>query len=362
MSFKVLLESKTPAAVPTGTISYPLAGLPDVCQGGIAFCDKIRLVTDITDFDNAGGDSTSDLLWDMFTVTMSDGTESWGPTELRGTLIEQSRYLATGLTIPYQGNTNGDATVSAGTNATRRFCVEYDLSSFGGIKGDYSPANVVLKNGSVKVTLTNPTNATNIVQSVSLYALGHGEEVARAVPRIQTTQMILPSLTYNIDQAGAFLQHFLQNAATFVAADITVAQVKVGGLPVLADVNPFALVSDLYDLNGGSNATAKTQNTFMDVIGGSFPRGLPLFGGPGRKLSLLPIGRGIQVNLTGGETASNLTAVTTHVRYMDTQEANRQFALQGAPPVTGPDDVSVRTADGGGVSSRLQGYISMKRG
>lgn len=359
--FKTLLESKTPAATPTGTLSYPLTGLPDVCQGGIAFLDKIRLVTIITDFDNAGGDSTSDLLWDMFTVTMSDGTEPWGPVELRGTLIEQSRYLATGETIPYQGNTGGDATVSAGTNATRAFCVEYDLSAYGGVSGDYSPANVVLKNGSVKVTLTNPTNATNIVQSVSLYAIGHGEEVARAVPRIQTTQMVLPSMTYNIDQAGAFLQHLLQNAATFVAADVSVAQVKVGGLPVLADVDPFHLVSDLRNLNGGSTATAKTQNTFMDIIGGSFPRGLALFGAPKRKLSGLPIGRGINVNLTGTETASNMTALTTHVRFMDATEMNRQFALQGAEPASGVDDVSVKTADGGGISSRLQGYVSIKR-
>jgi len=359
--FKVTLESKTPGAVPSGTLSYPLAGLPDVCQGGIAFTDKFRVLADITDLDNAGGDVTSDTLYDMFTVTLSDGTEPWGPVELRGTLIEQSRYLATGETIPYQGNTGGDATVSAGTNATRRFCVEYDFSAYGGQPGDYSPANVVLKNGNVKLTLTNPTNATNIVQSVSLVAFGHGEEVARAVPRIQTTAMILPSLTYNVDQAGAFLQHFLQNLATFVAADVTLAQVKVGGLPVLADINPFANIVDLRNLNGGSNATAKTQNTFMDVIGGSFPRGLPLFGAPRKKLSGLPIGRGINVNLTGGETPSNLIATTTHVRFMDATEMNRQFALQGAAPAAAEGDVNVRTLDGGNISRRLQGYVSIKR-
>jgi hypothetical protein len=359
--FKVTLESKTPAAVPVGTLSYPLAGLPDVCQGGIAFLDKFRLDVNISDFDNAGGDSTSDLLWDMFTVTMSDGTEPWGPVELRGTLIEQSRYLATGMTIPYQGNTNGDATVSAGTNATRRFSIEYDLSAYGGTLGDYSPANVVLKNGNVKISLANPTNATNIVQSVSLVCIGHGEETARAVPRIQTTQLQLPSLTYNIEQAGAFLQHWLQNAATFVAADISKAQVKVGGLPVLADVEPFGAITDLANLNGGATATAKTQNTFMDVIGGSFPRGLPLFGSPRRKLSGLPIGRGINVNLTGSESAANLVAATTHARYMDITEANRQFALQGAPPAADYGDVNVRTADGGGISPRLQGYVSVKR-
>ena len=359
--FKHSLESKTPGATVVGTLNYPLAGLPDVCQGGIAFLDKIRLDANISDFDNAGGDSASDLLRDMFTVTLSDGTEPWGPVELRGVLIEQSRYLATGETIPYQGHTSGDLTVSAGTNATRRFCVEYDFSAYGGIAGDYSPACVVLKNGSVKVSLTNPTNATNVVQEVTLTAIGHGEEVARAVPRIQTTQMTLSSLQYNIEQAGAFLQHFLQNAATFVAADVTRAQVKVGGLPVLADVDPFGCLTDLRNLNGGAATTAKTQNTFMDVIGGGYPRGLPLFGAPRRKLSGLPIGRGINVNLTGGETASNLVAITTHVRFMSPEEMNRQFALQGASPAGGAGDVSVRTADGGGISPRLQGYVSIKR-
>lgn len=341
---KKLLRAVSYAA--SGAESVPLAGLPDFEPGGISYLDALWIDVNITDLDNGGGDTTSIDIYNALcaSLTITDGTEPWGPSNVTGEILAESRYLAKRTLIPFQGNANGDQTVTAGTNATRRFAIVYDFRAYGGDPADFTPLCKALRNGEARIVFgALPTNTTSLTATLTFYAITHGEPEVRAVPRILTFASVIPSLTYDVGADGIFCQHFLRNAADWVATDVTAAVVSVGGVPWMGNVSPFGC--DTTEVQGAANplvAAALVQNHFSEPIGGTEPRALELLSfQPGAKLSRRPMGNGLHVELTGGETAGNITQVTTYARFLGPDGAARQFVAAGAS-----DDVAQKLADG----------------
>lgn len=356
-----------------GQWSWKLSGLPDFEPGGISYLDAIWLDVNITDLDNAGGDTTSIDIYNAIcqAITIDDGTEPWGPSNLLGEHLAESRYLASRRVIPFQGNANGDRTVTAGTNATRRFAIVYDYRAYGGELGDATPLCKAMKNGQVSVNFGDlPTNTTSLTCTITCYALTHGEPTVRAVPRILTSKMQLPGMTFDVTQSGIYLQAFLRNSGDFVAADITKVLADVNGVPLLGNIDPFGF--DTLDSFGVANplvSSSLVQNHFCEVIGGTEPRALEMLSfAPGQNWSARPMGTGLHVELTGAEDYANLQLITTYARFMDAAFAGRQFTAAGAPDsivdalASGAADVAkAKTKNGRPLRDpKMAGYISME--
>lgn len=357
----------------SGSYNFKLTGLPEFEPGGISYLDAIWLDVNCTDIDNAGGTVASVDLYNSIAsaITITDGSEPWGPSNLTGQQVVESRFLARRTNLMFQGNANGDRDVGAGSNGTRRFAIVYDFRAYGGDDGDATPLCKAMKNGEVQLTFgALPTNATNLVATITCYALTHGEPTVRAVPRILTQRMPLAALTFDISASGIFLQCFAENAGDWVATDVTKVLSDVGGIPLTGNTDPFGF--DSLEVYGSANplvTASLVQNTFCEPIGGTDPRAMELLSfGPKENWSRRPMGTGLHFELTGSETAGNITVVTTHARFMDPTAAARQMIAAGAPEdiaekiaKNAGDVVKAKTKNGRPLKDpRMAGYVSLE--
>lgn len=368
---KKLLGSEPWAA--NGSESFKLSGLPDFEPGGISYLDQIWVDVNITDIDNAGGDCEAIDIYNSIcqSMTMTDGTEPWGPVNLSGELLAESRYLARRTVIPFQGNANGDRTVATGSNGTRRFAIVYDFRAYGGDDGDATPLCKTLKNGSVEINFgALPTEATSLTATLNVYAVTHGEPTVRAVPRIQTVRQPLASFTFDILQSGIFLQTFIRKNADLAAAEIAKVLSDVGGIPLTMNSDPFGCNTN--EAFGSANplvTASLVQNHFCEPVGGTQPRAMELLSfGPKENWSRRPQGTGLHFELTGTGTPSDFTVVSTYARFMDATFAGMQLVKAGAPVDIvkkiedgAADVVKNKTKNGRPLSdSRMQGFVSVE--
>lgn len=298
-----------------------LLRIPSEYEGEQVYVAGIYADVNLTDIDNAGGTVANiDLhnIVDQFTVY--DGKKAWGPNQLSGAMLAHLYYKWVGQPIPYQSDSSGDSAVSAGSNATRRWVFAYRYDKLGLKPSDLAPHASMVRKGHILVRASAlPTNATNIVGTITYTAHLFTSKEKRAVPRIETTASQFNSLDMVQPFAGKLADLSLYNTGSWLRADATKIELLTDhGSPIEASVQDLNIV-------GSENpevTTARIQRHFSDTIGGTTPRFfslVPFAPTNGRRVQISEMleSSSYRVKITGSETATNIYAISTLIERMD---------------------------------------------
>lgn len=297
-------------------------------------------------------------------LTISDGSEPWGPVAISGERVAQTHYFASGIKIPYTTDANGDQAVAAGAGPTpRRFRQVYDYRVFAPKDDQFAfcPPTDRMKGGNVAFTFAaTPANNTLLTGSYTVYAWVKYTKAKGVAARIKTIAQAFVGTGFDLTASGLLLQLVGRDANAILAADFTGLRLYADGMPLVTlAAHPGTARPDALEKANSAAILNGMQETFSDPIGGAFPRALALYPAPPRSpLGDLPTAQSYKLEFEGALVVADWSATVTYVERLSQAEREAQVDSCGCSAEEKAGSVLIPTGRGGSVltSTRLQGY------
>lgn len=360
-ALRIPLKSQSLAL--TGAQTWDFKKLKARDSSGIHYIDRIEFLVIITAITQGGGAAAAprDLhnILSGVIVEANDG-DAWGPNNVNAQTIDESRYQATGMALPYAGDIAGDANVAAGAGpVTRSFRVVWDYNAYGR-PGTYTPPAVFFKAaGSISITITPPGSNVTLTGTIQPIVYTHGEAKMRAVPRITLRGNKINALDFQFPGNGMCLQMGLEKTTAWAAADMTNISVQADDMALLTQDPVLYERADDYNENPEVTACYLLRH-FMDPVGGTYPYAIPVFPPEPTTagIAALPTADAYTAKIVGAVDPTLVTAYTVIVDPLDKSFASLQLQAQGAEK--GATAMTAHDVPGGVVhNDRIANYVGL---
>lgn len=312
---------------------------------GFAYLTDLEIFVDVTDVDTgAGGVTTEEEFNDLISGVTVEALGGYvGPRALSGSDLQAVYAACTGRGLGFVED-EGDVQLAASqSNAIRQLYYDFPYWAFGAEDGDFSPLISALAEGGGRVTINMsalPTNATGVVATIYVYATYDEVREVRAVPLLVVERKGVDNTTGGTLGRGRLLLALLKNAADWADGDIDALNLRADGVAVLSSDEP-SLRTSKYGFIGNGGATtpgdAKLYNHGIDPIDTATTEGDPRFivvypeYKPGMKVSKCHEANNWTYDITGAETAANMTWITAFSPRLAIGKALDQIQSVGIP-------------------------------